>query len=144
MKSIADSKSILVLEKISVEKLYFERLSDAVHRVESTDKISFYHNLNKMEDQLFRVRLGVVLNEDGKYRIEVEISGLFRLSEDSVLGKKILENNTVAILFPYLRSQLTLLSSQPDFEPIILPALNINALLNEEWIILDNMWRDIA
>ncbi len=132
MKSIADSKSILVLEKISVEKLYFERLSDAVHRVESTDKISFYHNLNKMEDQLFRVRLGVVLNEDGKYRIEVEISGLFRLSEDSVLGKKILENNTVAILFPYLRSQLTLLSSQPDFEPIILPALNINALLNEE------------
>lgn len=132
MKSIADSKSILVLEKISVEKLYFERLSDAVHRVESTDKILFYHNLNKMEDQLFRVRLGVVLNEDGKYRIEVEISGLFRLSEDSVLGKKILENNTVAILFPYLRSQLTLLSSQPDFEPIILPALNINALLNEE------------
>lgn len=132
MKSIADSKSILVLEKISVEKLYFERLSDAVHRVESTDKISFYHNLNKMEDQLFRVRLGVILNEDGKYRIEVEISGLFRLSEDSVLGKKILENNTVAILFPYLRSQLTLLSSQPDFEPIILPALNINALLNEE------------
>ncbi len=132
MKSIADSKSVLVLEKISVEKLYFERLSDAVHRVESTDKISFYHNLNKMEDQLFRVRLGVVLNEDGKYRIEVEISGLFRLSEDSVLGKKILENNTVAILFPYLRSQLTLLSSQPDFEPIILPALNINALLNEE------------
>ena len=132
MKSIADSKSILVLEKISVEKLYFERLSDAVHRVESTDKISFYHNLNKMEDQLFRVRLGVVLNEDGKYRIEVEISGLFRLSEDSVLGKKILENNTVAILFPYLRSQLTLLSSQPDFEPIILPALNINSLLNEE------------
>lgn len=129
MKSIADSKSILVLEKISVEKLYFERLSDAVHRVESTDKISFYHNLNKMEDQLFRVRLGVVLNEDGKYRIEVEISGLFRLSEDSVLGKKILENNTVAILFPYLRSQLTLLSSQPDFEPVILPALNINALL---------------
>ena len=107
-------------------------MSDAVHRVESTDKISFYHNLNKMEDQLFRVRLGVVLNEDGKYRIEVEISGLFRLSEDSVLGKKILENNTVAILFPYLRSQLTLLSSQPDFEPIILPALNINALLNEE------------
>lgn len=74
----------------------------------------------------------MVLNEDGKYRIEVEISGLFRLSEDSVLGKKILENNTVAILFPYLRSQLTLLSSQPDFEPIILPALNINALLNEE------------
>lgn len=132
MKSIADSKSILVLEKILVEKLYFERLSDAVHRVESTDKISFYHNLNKMEDQLFRVRLGVILNEDEKYRIEVEISGLFRLSEDSVLGKKILENNTVAILFPYLRSQLTLLSSQPDFEPIILPALNINALLNEE------------
>lgn len=132
MKSIADSKSVLVLEKISVEKLYFERLSDAVHRVESTDKISFYHNLNKMEDQLFRVRLGVVLNEDGKYRIEVEISGLFRLSEDSVLGKKILENNTVAILFPYLRSQLTLLSSQPDFEPIVLPVLNINALLNEE------------
>lgn len=51
---------------------------------------------------------------------------------NSKKGKKVLTNNTIAILFPYLRSQLTLLTSQPEFEPIILPIMNINALMNDE------------
>ena len=70
--------------------------------------------------------------KESKYDIKALISGIFSISEDSVLGKKVLVNNTVAILFPYLRSQLTLLTSQPGFEPVILPVMNINALLGAE------------
>ena len=35
------------------------------------------------------------------------------------------KENGVAILFPYLRSELTLLTTQPGFQPIVLPAVNI-------------------
>ena len=60
------------------------------------------------------------------------MSGFFRLEEDSALGKSLLMTNTVAILFPYIRSQLTLLTSQPGFESVILPVMNINALFADE------------
>ena len=32
--------------------------------------------------------------------------------------------NTVAIKFPFIRSQVTLLTSQPGMTPIVLPAIN--------------------
>ena len=41
------------------------------------------------------------------------------------------KKNTVAILFPYVRSAFTLLTAQPGMEPVVLPALNINALIDE-------------
>ena len=81
---------------------------------------------------MVKVYLGISLMKESKYDIKALISGIFSISEDSVLGKKVLVNNTVAILFPYLRSQLTLLTSQPGFEPVILPVMNINALLGAE------------
>lgn len=42
----------------------------------------------------------------------------------------IVTKNTMAILFPFLRSQVTLMTAQPDMVPIVLPLININALLN--------------
>ena len=41
----------------------------------------------------------------------------------------IITKNAVAILFPYLRSQVTRMTAQPDIEPVVIPAININALL---------------
>ena len=35
----------------------------------------------------------------------------------------------MSILFPYLRAQVTLMTAQPDIEPVVIPAININALL---------------
>ena len=38
---------------------------------------------------------------------------------------RLIKENGVAILFPYLRSEITLLTTQPGFQPIVLPAVNI-------------------
>ena len=40
-----------------------------------------------------------------------------------------LKANAVAVMFPYLRSQVTLLTTQPNILPIVLPTININKLL---------------
>lgn len=51
-------------------------------------------------------------------KIIVEDLSFKRFSSEieSALGKRLLSNNVVAILFPYIRSQLTLLTSQPGFD----------------------------
>ena len=59
------------------------------------------------------------------------VCGIFELKdeEDASIRKAVISKNTLSILFPYLRSQVTLLTAQPDMKPIVLPAVNINSLL---------------
>lgn len=66
--------------------------------------------------------------------LEVILVGEFVLLEESNTipeeeKKSILEKNTVAIMFPFLRSQITLITAQPNMPALNLPPLNINALL---------------
>ena len=39
--------------------------------------------------------------------------------------------DAVAILMPYLRSELTLLTAQPEMESVVLPPFNINKMLEQ-------------
>lgn len=42
-----------------------------------------------------------------------------------------MRQNAVAILFPYIRSQISLLTAQPETTPIVLPPLNIAQLVED-------------
>lgn len=132
MKKISEARSILTLNQTIIDKLSFERFSDDVTKIDEEGQVTFNRSVKQLEEFKVRVSLGVLISAESKYEIKAQISGIFSISEDSVLGRKVLANNTVAILFPYLRSQLTLLTSQPGFEPIILPVMNINALMSDE------------
>lgn len=132
MRRIDDAKSILTLQKTVIDKMSFERFSDDVNKIDESGEITFNHKVSQLDELVFRVTLGVCICSEKRYDIKAQISGIFSISEDSTLGKKVMANNTIAILFPYLRSQLSLLTSQPGFEPIILPVMNINALMNDE------------
>lgn len=131
MRTLDNSKSILTLNKVIIDKLIFERFSDDVNKIMFDSGITFKHKINKVTENTFKVSFGIKITEDMKYNIDAQISGYFSVQDQSDLGEKLLKNNTVAILFPYLRSQLTLLSSQPGFEPIILPVMNITELMRE-------------
>lgn len=71
-------------------------------------------------------------DDDETCSLEVIVAGNFLLDEDMEKEKKemVMTKNTISILFPYLRTQITLLTSQPDMMPVVLPAININALLD--------------
>ena len=82
----------------------------------------------------------LVVVKNGDEQIETEILKLcenlytqyffeFRTKLEQEKKDIIITKNTVAILFPYLRSQVTLMTAQPDIEPVVIPAININALL---------------
>lgn len=132
MENLEQAKSVLQLKRLQVSKLRFNRFDVNLERIDPQSPISFSHSLEQLGRDQYIVKLGVTLLDDKKYDIEVEMSGIFEISIKSEFEEKMLAKNTTAILFPYLRSQLTLLSSQPGFEPIILPVININALINKD------------
>ena len=81
--------------------------------------IKFEHNIQSM------LRLKNIIAENA-FELRADLVGIFDVDEEWVDK---LKANAVAIMFPYLRSQLTLLTSQPEMMPIILPTVNINKLL---------------
>lgn len=44
----------------------------------------------------------------------------------------IIRENTVSIMMPYIRSELTLLTSQPGVEAVVLPPFNIRKMLSDQ------------
>ena len=58
--------------------------------------------------------------------VQVKLAAEFKTDDMPV--EKMLKN-ALAIMFPYLRSQVTLITTQPNFKPIILPVVNINQLV---------------
>ena len=47
-------------------------------------------------------------------------------------NKDLLEKNTIAIMFPYIRSYISSITTQPGMTPIVLPAMNIVAMINDQ------------
>ena len=64
-----------------------------------------------------------------EYVAKVQISGFCSIDESLSNKDVLLNNNAVAILFAYIRSQLTLLTAQPETAPIVLPVMNIAKML---------------
>ena len=133
MSNINESQSALILHEVFIEKLLFERKDFAIKKVDiDNSKINFKRSIDDMENNNYKVNLSINLSSENEFVIEICISGIFEFEGNKEFGDKLLSHNTVAILFPYLRSQITLLTSQPGFEPIVLPVIKINRLLDEK------------
>lgn len=74
----------------------------------------------------------IVSNDSDVVNIRIKIYGIFSCQcEDQNIKDQLLSKNAVAILFPYLRSQISMVTTQPYSAPIVIPAININALFDE-------------
>ena len=83
-----------------------------------------------VEDEAeYRLILSANLVDKDRNSVEINISlvGEFYVTtlNNEYNAERLVSENGVAILFPYLRSEITLLTSQPGFNPVILPAVNI-------------------
>ena len=47
-------------------------------------------------------------------------------------AKEILLKNTVAIMLPFIRSQVSLLTTQPGMKPIMLQPMDVNQLFDKK------------
>lgn len=77
-----------------------------------------------------RVKLRINAIKPDEYKATIAISGFCVIDGNCEFGEELIKKNAVAILFPYVRAELTLLTAQPETNPIVLPPININGLID--------------
>ena len=128
-------ESVLQLQELSFERLEFKRIGP-----KNDNEIEYRLSVQIGSDSdtgIYKTVLNLKANKKEEYEIEIAIQGLFLFSSsgeeiNESLRKDLIQKNSVAIMMPYVRSQLTLLSSQPGVDPIVMPPLNINAMLDSK------------
>ena len=92
--------------------------------------------MNNQNASKFRIKINTrVKNKTESVLLNLETIGVFTVDKEGVtddIGDHLIKVNTVAIMFPFIRSQISLLTTQPGLEPILLPPININALMDSE------------
>ena len=63
-----------------------------------------------------------------EYQFEAAASGYFSVQNNPVGIDVLSRQNATAIIFPYIRSQISLLTAQPGMKPVVIPPMNIAAI----------------
>ena len=124
------SKSIyLEFEGYEVLKLNLNKATEIGNNAD--DNIGFLFKIIPNDKKKFNkanIFQGVKIGASNNFPFEIEVvlKGNFKLGEDSTYEEKIhfLKTNASAILFPYLRATVSLISSQLAYEKILLPVMN--------------------
>ena len=123
------AKSVLELKSLYFDTIEFRRKENIVTNPELNMNFSREVKQDAQNPSHFWLTLGTNITDKQKDAVVINLSlvGEFIVSvdKDSFDIWRLIKENGVAILFPYLRSELTLLTTQPGFQPIVLPAVNI-------------------
>ncbi len=126
MNEIQVKESAITLNRLFFdESVYYCRRDDIK---ETNIEINFTREISKTGDHTYRVSLRCsAKNKDESVELYVRVVGLFSFDgEDKEQEKALISRNTMAILFPYLRSQISLMTAQTDSPKFVLPPMNIS------------------
>jgi len=140
MKSILSFKQYDVIETIykydPSNKLESENVSP-----ELSLKIQYQDQERETAVLLFSIELGDPQLKDNSFYIKVVISGMFSIRADGELSKEDIDHmykkNALAILYPYIRSLVSDLSSKGSETPIILPPINVEAMVDNGFVSIE-------
>ena len=126
------TKSILNFSNYTVTKLHYEtcqceNLPDTL-RIEP----QFKRDIKKIDERHYDAILYFGINADGlqnaPFSIEISMIGHFVLdceNPDDKSAQDLVNQNTFAILFPYLRAMVTSLTACANIPPMVLPVINM-------------------
>ena len=125
--------SVLKLDKLVFDKIEFKRHGFQNHK---EIELKFQSNIaQKQGADIYRITLILEGNKPDEYSFEISLTGFFIIEESQTITQELkndlVSKNAVAILMPYLRSEVSLLTAQPGMECVVLPAFNINKMLEE-------------
>lgn len=127
-------ESILKLNKLVFDKIEFERQgfkNDKALELKIQSNISY-----RKDTEVYKVSLEIKGNKPEEYIFDIILSGFFSIEVDGDLAEdlknSLITKNSVAILMPYLRSEVSLLTAQPNTECVVLPPFNINSMFEDK------------
>ena len=119
---------VLKLERLVFDEITFKRVN---FKSENDLKFNVGFRFEHLENGNFVAGVRVIGEKEDEYTFEVRASGYFFLGEDVEDRDLIIRQNAVAILFPYVRSQISLLTAQPEVDVIVLPPVNIAQMVED-------------
>ena len=133
MSNNKNINSALRLERAVFDKIEFKRLG---FKSDEEVELKIQSGIGKKQDEeIYRVSLTVTGNKPDEYVFEVTMSGYFVIESDENLTEHMKETlinkNSIAILMPYVRSEISLLTAQPEMDCVVMPVFNINKMFEE-------------
>ena len=119
-----------IRSSLQMKNFYFSRFSFVRDKVikDGELNVDLQKNIISKGDHEYNIILTTTIEKDDmNIELVAEAQFLYE-SDDYSREESIINTNTVAIMFPFIRSQVTLLTSQPGMIPIILPAINTQKL----------------
>ncbi len=129
VKEGAFQLSPVVFDEVSFERKGFPNKNKDVET-----QFDVAYTSNQIEDQHYCVSIRAQASRQDEYIATVQISGYIRFADDELperTKQTLLKKNAVSILFPYIRSEMTLLTAQPEVEPVVWPVMNILKMFEE-------------
>lgn len=126
------NEKIILADVLKMDKLYFEFIrfnaTGITAAKEGAAEVGFKeeHNIN---DNFIKVKLFCKVEVENVFVLELCLNGTFEAGD--IESKGVLPN-AIAIMFPYLRAQVSLMTAQPNIPTISLKPVNINALLEKQ------------
>lgn len=133
-----NNKCILNLLNYKVEQIYFELNNDFKMTDDETISVEpkLARKIEKIDKDKCKVSLGFMIHQTAEkttpFNIEAWVSGEFKVEDWENKNNKMVNVNTVAILFPFLRALIATITSNASVPPYILPAFNVVAWFEEE------------
>ena len=123
-----DYESPLVLKNIIITEGHFKRNEDSLENLEL--KVGVSHDVERLSEREFKITLELnVADPEEKLSVFVKGMAIFETKQENQM---LIERNTLAIMFPYFRSYVSTLTTQPGMTPIVLPAMNIMTMLAQK------------
>jgi preprotein translocase subunit SecB len=123
------------ISKLKLLKIVFDELSFQRRGFKNDNHPNANFNIQIGEHQtrsINMVTIIVTVTKESEYDLKVRLTGYFEFDEtDNISKEELLRKNAVAILMPYVRTQITMLTSQPETDSLVLPLINVANLMDE-------------
>lgn len=122
----------IVSDVLKMEKLYFKviKFDASGHDAGSEGSANvFFKEEHSVDGAAITIDLSCKIEVTDIFALELCLVGIF--TAGNIQNDKILPN-AIAIMFPYLRAQVSLMTAQPNIPNISLKPININALLEKQ------------
>lgn len=126
MKIETQFLSPLILKEIIISEGTFKRSEEDIQDIEL--KVMVNHDIEQTCENEYKITLDLTVSDTNEQlSVFVKSIGIFETEQEN---RTLIERNTIAIMFPYLRSYVSTLTTQPGMAPIVLPPMNVVAMLN--------------
>ena len=127
-------ENMLIFKKYTVDEVIFKRNENYDSAQKTRIEFSIDKEVRRKDNQMIVNLITRVFEnceeKNHPFEMTIEITGYFEIENE---GKDInFEPNAIAILYPYIRAIVSTYTASANINPLILPAINVNALFNKK------------